>query len=56
MKINGENLLDEFQLLHLLLGTINTHSNLFVNCILLARDPVCGSTVSQLAFFLKRNT
>ena len=31
--MNSENLLDMFRLLHLLLGTINAHSVLFVNCI-----------------------
>ena len=36
MKINGENLLDVFQLLHLLLGTIDARSNLVVNCIWIA--------------------
>ena len=36
MKINGENLLDVFRLLHPSLGTINACSDLFVNCIWIA--------------------
>ena len=36
MKINDENLLDAFRILYLSLGTINTRSNLFVNCIWIA--------------------
>ena len=31
--MNGENLLDTFRLLHLLLGPINAHGGLFANCI-----------------------